>query len=120
MERDPKDVAELQTMIAIFKRRRDLFYNLLKEIPDIKINLPEGAFYLFPDLSAYYGKSYNGNVIKNDVDLSMYLLESVYVSTVPGGAFGNEKCIRLSYATSDERLIEATKRIKEALGKLEG
>jgi len=120
LERDPKDVAELQTMISIFKRRRDLFYKLLKEIPDIKINLPEGAFYLFPDLSAYYGKSYNGNVIKNDVDLSMYLLESVYVSTVPGGAFGNEKCIRFSYATSDERLIEATKRIKEALGKLEG
>jgi len=119
LEHDPKDVAELQTMIAIFQRRRDLFYNLLKEIPDIKINLPEGAFYLFPDLSAYYGKKYNGNVIKNDVDLSMYLLESVYISTVPGGAFGNEKCIRLSYATSDERLIEATKRIKEALGRLE-
>jgi aspartate aminotransferase len=118
LERDPKDVEELQAMNVVFKRRRDLFYNLLKDIPDIKINLPEGAFYLFPDLSAYYGKKFNGKVIKDDVDLSTYLLESVYVSTVPGGAFGNEKCIRFSYATSDERLIEATKRIKEALGKL--
>ena len=118
LERAPEEVAELQTMTATFKRRRDLFYNLLKEIPNIKINLPDGAFYLFPDLSAYYGKKFNGKVIENDVDLSMYLLETVYVSTVPGGAFGNEKCIRLSYATSDEKLIEATKRIKEALGKL--
>ena len=118
LERNPEDVTELQEMNATFKKRRDLFYNLLKDIPDIKINLPAGAFYLFPDLSAYYGKKFNGKVIKDDVDLSMYLLETVYVSTVPGGAFGNEKCIRLSYATSDEKLIEATQRIKEALGKL--
>jgi len=119
LERDPQEVAELQEMIATFERRRDLFYNLLKDIPSIKINLPDGAFYLFPDLSAYYGKKKpDGQIIKDDVDLSMYLLESVYVSTVPGGAFGNDKCIRLSYATSDEKLIEATNRIKEALGKL--
>ena len=118
LERDPKEVVELQTMTATFKRRRDLFYNLLKEIPDIKINLPDGAFYLFPDFSAYYGKKFNGKVIANDVDLSMYLLENAHVSTVPGGAFGNDKCIRFSYATGDDRLIEATKRIKEALEKL--
>ncbi|MCL2041531.1 MAG: pyridoxal phosphate-dependent aminotransferase [Bacteroidales bacterium] len=118
LERDPMEIPELQTMTATFKRRRDLFYNLLKDIPGIKINLPDGAFYLFPDLSAYYGKTFNGKVINDDVDLSMYLLESVYVSTVPGGAFGNDKCIRLSYATSDDRLIEATKRIKEALSAL--
>jgi aspartate aminotransferase len=118
LERDPKEIKELQTMNAIFKRRRDLFYGLLKEISGIKINLPEGAFYVFPNFTAYYGKQYNGQVIKNDIDLSMYLLEHAHVSTVPGGAFGNENCIRLSYATNDDRLIEATKRIKTALSKL--
>lgn len=119
LERAPEQVVELQEMKQAFQRRRDLFCDLLKDIPGLKVNCPEGAFYLFPEADSYYGKSYRGRVISNDVDLSMYLLEEAHVSTVPGGAFGNDKCIRFSYATSEERLIEAAKRIKKALSELE-
>ncbi|MDR0364323.1 MAG: pyridoxal phosphate-dependent aminotransferase [Bacteroidales bacterium] len=118
LERDPEDVAELQEMKEKFEMRRDMFYNALKEIPGLKLNKPEGAFYLFPEVDNYYGKSFNGKVIANDVDLSSYLLSEAHVSTVPGGAFGNENCIRFSYATDEASLIEAAKRIKQALAAL--
>ncbi len=91
---------------------------LLGEIPGMKLNHPDGAFYLFPDISWYFGKSDGIATINNSNDLCMYILNTVYVATVPGDAFGDPKCLRFSYATSKENLIEAVKRIKEALGKL--
>ncbi|MDL2254702.1 pyridoxal phosphate-dependent aminotransferase [Bacteroidales bacterium OttesenSCG-928-J16] len=118
LERDPKDVVELQEMTKKFRERRDLFYNALKEIPGLKLNLPEGAFYLFPEVDNYYGKSFNGKVIANDDDLCMYLLNEAHVATVAGGSFGNKNCIRLSYATDEASLIEAARRIKDALAAL--
>mgnify|MGYP001284690138 CR=1 FL=1 len=91
---------------------------LLKDIPGIKCNIPEGAFYVFPDISSYFGKS-NGKVtIKNANDFCMYLLNQAHVGCVAGDAFGNPECIRISYATSDNQLIEAITRIKIALKKL--
>jgi len=106
-------------MKKAFERRRELVYQALKNIPDIKVNLPEGAFYFFPDVSAFFGrKDEQGNTIKNSSDLALYLLNEAYVATVGGDSFGNNDCIRLSYAASDEQLIEALKRIKAALGKL--
>ncbi len=101
-----------------FKKRRDLVLDLLKEIPGMKTNVPDGAFYIFPDISFYFGKSYNNYHIKNSTDLSMYLLEEGNVALVSGDAFGDDNCIRFSYATSEERLIESVKRVKEALAKL--
>ena len=101
-----------------FKKRRDIVYKLLKEIDGIKVNLPEGAFYFFPDVTAFFGKSYNGKVIKDAEDLSIYLLEEAHVATVGGESFGDKKYIRLSYAAAEDKLVEAAKRIKEALGKL--
>ncbi|MDR2680836.1 MAG: aminotransferase class I/II-fold pyridoxal phosphate-dependent enzyme, partial [Tannerella sp.] len=98
--------------------RRDLIVGLFKEIPGVNLNVPQGAFYLFPEVSYYYGKSVDGRKIGNAADLAMYLLESAHVATVGGAAFGAPECIRLSYATSDENIIEALKRIKEALSKL--
>lgn len=101
-----------------FKRRRDLVLSLCKEIPGLKTNLPEGAFYVFPEVSAFFGKSYNGHTINNGTDLCMFLLEEAHVSMVPGAAFGDDNYIRFSYATSDEKLTEAMKRLKAALEKL--
>jgi aspartate aminotransferase len=101
-----------------FLKRRDLVLNLMKEIPGMKTNVPEGAFYIFPDISYYFGKSYSGYNIKNSHDLSMYLLEEGNVALVSGDAFGDNNCIRFSYATSEDKLIEAVKRIKEAFAKL--
>jgi len=101
-----------------FLKRRDLVLNLMKEIPGMKTNVPEGAFYIFPDISYYFGKSYMGYNIKNSHDLSMYLLEEGNVALVSGDAFGDNNCIRFSYATSEDKLIEAVKRIKEAFAKL--
>ncbi len=101
-----------------FKKRRDLVLGLLKEIPGLKMNTPDGAFYIFPDISAYFGKSYNNYHIKNSNDLSMFLLEEGNVALVSGDAFGDDNCIRFSYATSEDRLIESVKRVKEALAKL--
>jgi aspartate aminotransferase len=106
-------------MIDVFKKRRDLVYQLLSEIPDIRINQPEGAFYFFPDVSAYFGKKDGDTVIKNATDLSMYMLRKEMVAVVTGEAFGDENCIRISYATSEETLIEAIKRIKNALAALQ-
>ncbi|MDD3064047.1 MAG: pyridoxal phosphate-dependent aminotransferase [Massilibacteroides sp.] len=105
----------VEDMRKAFLRRRDLVVKLCKEIPQIKVNVPQGAFYLFPEVSAYYGKKAGDRVISNAADLAMYLLEVGHVATVGGAAFGSPECIRFSYATSDENLVEAIKRIKDAL-----
>jgi aspartate aminotransferase len=91
---------------------------LMKDIPGVKTNVPDGAFYIFMDISSYFGKSHNGVVIKNSNQLSMFLLEEGNVALVSGDAFGEDNCMRFSYATSEDKLIEAVKRIKEALAKL--
>jgi len=106
-------------MKEAFARRRQLVYDLLSDIPGVRTNLPEGAFYFFPEISSFFGKKdQQGNVINNSADLALYLLNVGHVATVGGDSFGNDNYIRLSYAASDESLIEALKRIKEALGKL--
>lgn len=105
----------LQQMVATFKKRRDLVIELTRQIPHFEINVPEGAFYLFPNVSYYFGKELNGVKINNAADFSMYLLEKANVATVTGDAFGNPNCIRLSYATSEEQLVEAFTRIKNVL-----
>jgi aspartate aminotransferase len=114
---DP-DTTELKTMKAAFLERRDLMLKLLGEIPGLKLNHPDGAFYIFPDISFYFGKSDGETKVMNANDLCMYILNSVFVATVPGDAFGDPNCIRFSYATSKDNLIEAVKRIKSALEKL--
>lgn len=101
-----------------FRKRRDLVYGLLKEIPGVKVNLPGGAFYFFPNVTSFFGKSYNGRTINDADELSLYLLEEGHVATVGGDSFGDPKSIRISYAAAEDKLIEAMKRIKEALGKL--
>ncbi|WP_256010568.1 pyridoxal phosphate-dependent aminotransferase [Desertivirga xinjiangensis] len=108
----------VKEMQKTFLRRRDLVYGLLKEIDGIKVNLPAGAFYFFPEVSSFFGKSFNGSVIKNAEDLSLYLLNVGHVATVSGDSFGDPNSIRLSYAAADEKLIEAIKRIKFALEQL--
>lgn len=108
----------VKEMQKTFLRRRDLVYGLLKEVDGIKVNLPAGAFYFFPEVSSFFGKSYNGSVIKNAEDLSLYLLNVGHVATVSGDSFGDPNSIRLSYAAADEKLIEAIKRIKFALEQL--
>ena len=109
------DPSVLNDMVAAFKSRRDLVVRLVKDIPGFKLNVPEGAFYVFPDVSYYFGKTLRGQLIKNADDFSMYLLSEATVATVTGDAFGNPNCIRFSYATSEALLTEAMKRIKEAL-----
>ncbi len=101
-----------------FKKRRDLVLSLLKEIPGIKTNVPDGAFYVFPDVSSYYGKSYESYKVNNSYDLSMFLLNEGNIALVSGDGFGDDKCVRFSYATSEDKLIEGIKRIKTALAKL--
>jgi aspartate aminotransferase len=105
-------------MKAAFLRRRDLICGLLKEIRGIKVSIPQGAFYVMPDISFYLGKSDGETKIANSDDLALYLLDKARVATVGGVAFGAPECIRISYATSDDLLIEAVKRIKGALEKL--
>lgn len=105
-------------MQAAFRRRRDLVLGLMKDIPGWIINEPKGAFYVFPDISYYFGKFDGDTVIKDSTDLCMYLLHKGHVSLVTGDAFGAPKCLRFSYATSDEKITEAVRRIKEALAKL--
>ncbi|MRM82271.1 pyridoxal phosphate-dependent aminotransferase [Riemerella anatipestifer] len=109
--------SELQPMIDKFKERRNLAHQLISEIPGFKCNLPKGAFYLFPDASYYFGKTLGDTTINNSDDFAMFLLEKAHVATVGGVSFGDTNCIRLSYATSDEQIIEAMKRIKETLAK---
>lgn len=109
------DPSVLHEMVSAFKNRRDLVVKLINEIPGLKLNVPEGAFYVFPDVSSYFGKTLRGTLIKNADDFSMYLLGEANVATVTGDAFGNPDCIRFSYATSEEILTEALTRIKAAL-----
>lgn len=112
------DPSVLKEMIAAFHKRRDLVLGMLNEIEGVKTNVPEGAFYVFPDVSYFYGKSFEGTKINDANDLSMYLLNEALVAIVTGEAFGDSNCIRISYAASEETLIEAMKRIKIALEKL--
>ncbi len=105
-------------MKEAFLKRRNLVYELLKDIPGIKTNLPTGAFYFFPDVSVYFGKAHQGVVINNALELSLYLLNEAHVAIVSGEAFGDPKSIRISYAASEEKLKEALERIKLALAKL--
>jgi aspartate aminotransferase len=107
--------SKIQYMIDAFKERRTLILGLLSEIPGFKTNQPQGAFYVFPDISYFFGKELQGVKINNASDLSMYLLEKANVATVTGDAFGSPNCIRISYAASKENIIEALKRIKKAL-----
>ena len=106
---------KVQYMIDEFKVRRDLILNLLKDINGFSCNTPEGAFYVFPDVSALFGKTFKGKQINNATDLSLFLLEEALVATVTGDAFGNPNCIRISYAASQEQIVEAIERIKKAL-----
>jgi aspartate aminotransferase len=112
------DMKPSEEMVKAFKRRRELILQEVKQIPNWVCNNPEGAFYLFPDVSYYFGKSFEGKTINTATDLCMYLLHNAHVSMVTGEAFGAPKCIRISYATSDEKIVEAMHRIKKALGKL--
>ncbi len=112
------DQSCVEQMRTAFQRRRDLVVSLCRDIPGIKLNVPDGAFYLFPDLSHYFGKRFGDRVIADAGELAMYLLEEGHVATVGGGAFGAPNCLRFSYATSDENLIEAIRRIKAALAVL--
>ncbi len=107
-----------EEMNKAFMRRRDLIMEELKEVNGLKYNKPEGAFYVFPDCSSYFGKSVNGKVIENSEDFCIYLLEEGHVATVPGKAFGEPSCFRISFATSDEKITEAINRMKNALDKL--
>ncbi len=108
-------VSNIQYMVDEFKNRRKLILDLLADIPGFECNEPEGAFYVFPDVSYYFGKTINGNTIENASDFSMFLLEQANVATVTGDAFGNGNCIRISYAASTEQIKEAVSRIKKAL-----
>ena len=111
--------APVEEMRRAFERRRDLIVRLAKEVPGLEVNVPEGAFYLFPKCSAYFGKkAADGRVINTSDDLAMYLLEVGHVACVGGTSFGAPECIRMSYATSDENIVEAIRRIKEALSQL--
>ncbi|WP_183558137.1 pyridoxal phosphate-dependent aminotransferase [Mucilaginibacter sp. SP1R1] len=105
-------------MREAFKKRRDIVYKLLSEIDGVKVNLPDGAFYFFPNVTSFFGKSYNGKTINDADELSIYLLEEGHVATVGGDSFGDTTSIRISYAAAEDKLIEAVRRIKEALGKL--
>lgn len=109
------DPSVLNEMVQAFHSRRDLVVGFINDIPGMKVNVPEGAFYVFPDVSYFFGKTLRGQEIKNADDFSMYLLSEANVATVTGDAFGNPNCIRLSYATSESQLTEAFRRIKEAL-----
>lgn len=108
----------VEDMRLAFERRRNLIVELAKGIPGLEVNVPEGAFYLFPKCSSFYGKSDGKRTVNNSVDLAMYLLEEGHVATVGGDAFGEPDCFRMSYATSDDNIREAMHRIKETLGKL--
>lgn len=112
------DQSAVEEMRVAFERRRNLIVKLAKEVPGLEVNMPQGAFYLFPKCNSYFGKSNGEKTINNSTDFAMYLLEEAHVATVGGDAFGDPDCFRMSYATSDENIVEAIKRIKEALGKL--
>uniref|UniRef100_A0AB33JFC0 Aminotransferase n=1 Tax=Prevotella sp. GTC17260 TaxID=3236796 RepID=A0AB33JFC0_9BACT len=108
----------VEEMRQAFERRRDLIVELAKDIPGLEVNVPQGAFYLFPKCSSFYGKTDGERTIQNSTDLAMYLLEVGHVATVGGDAFGDPECFRMSYATSDDKICEAMSRIKAVLGRL--
>jgi len=113
------ELSETHKMKEVFQQRRDLILGLLKEIPGVKCNTPDGAFYVFPDVSSYYGKKKeDGTTIENGDQLCEYILEKAYVALVAGSAFGADECIRISYAASDKDIIESCRRLKEVLEKL--
>ena len=118
MEMNPETSNDIISMRNKFRERRDLMYKLLQEIPGLKTRLPQGAFYFFPEIDSYFGKKFEKYTINDSNDLAMYLLYEANVALVPGAAFGDDNCIRFSYAASNELLIEAVRRIKEALAKL--
>lgn len=109
----------IKPMVEAFHRRRDLVLGLMKDIPQLKVNSPQGAFYVYPEISAYIGKSSGNYTIRNATDLSLYLLDEAHLAVVPGAAFGEDNYIRLSYATSEDKLTEAIKRLKAALANLQ-
>ena len=119
MEMEPSTSKDIIDMREKFRERRDMMYQLLQEIPGMKVRLPQGAFYFFPEISSYFGKKYDKYTITDSNALAMYLLYEANVALVPGAAFGDDDCIRLSYASSNELLVEAVRRIKEALAKLQ-
>ena len=108
-------VSQIQYMVDEFSKRREIIIDLLKAIPGIKINQPQGAFYVFPDVSDYFGRTLNNKKIENASDFAIYLLEEAHVATVTGEAFGNRDCIRISYAASEKNIREAIKRISKSL-----
>jgi len=112
------DLTSVKTMLKAFNERRDLVVKLLNEIPGMNTNIPQGAFYVFPDISQYFGKTDGKITINNAPDFCDYLLNKVYVASVPGNAFGDPNCFRISYATSNDLLIEAIQRIKKAVSEL--
>jgi len=112
LESDP---SRIQYMVDAFKERRSLILNLISEIPGLKANEPDGAFYVFPDVSYYFGKTLRGKTINNAGEFALYLLEEANVATVTGEAFGDPNCIRISYAASEKDIVTALQRIKEAL-----
>jgi aspartate aminotransferase len=118
MNTNPAESKDIKMMVDAFKYRRDLAISLLREIPGLKLNIPDGAFYLFPEVTYYYGKSIGDRVILSGTDLCDYLLDTAYLAIVPGAAFGSPDCIRISYATSEDKLREAIRRISEALSNL--
>jgi aspartate aminotransferase len=112
------DQGPSQEMAVQYLKRRDLVLGLLRDIPGIKTHVPEGAFYFFPDVTAFFGKSAHGHQVNNADELCIYLLAIANVSLVTGSAFGADNCVRISYAASEADLIEAMKRLKKALGEL--
>ena len=115
LDSDPSVVEEMK---KAFHRRRDLVVKMVKEIPGVKLSVPDGAFYIFPDISSFFGKSDGKTTIKNSDDFSLFLLSEAFIATVPGSAFGNDKCIRISYATSDDKLVKALNQFRETVKKL--
>lgn len=118
LDTNPSTSVDIKNMITAFKQRRDNALKMLSEIPGIKTNTPQGAFYILPDVSYYYGKKHGDNIIKDGQDLCDYLLQNYYIALVPGQAFGSPNTVRLSYATSMERLEEAIKRFSAGLKNL--
>jgi aspartate aminotransferase len=112
------DQSVVEKFRKAFESRRNLVMDSITKIKGIKCNKPDGAFYVFPDISSFFGKSVEGKTINNSDDMSFYLLEKAFIATVPGSGFGNDKCIRISFATSDEKLVEALKRLTKALESL--
>lgn len=118
MDTDPTVSNHVKLMVEAFKYRRDLAITLLREVPGIKLNVPDGAIYLFPEVTSYYGKSIGDRIILSGSDLCDYILDTAYVAIVPGAAFGSPDCVRISYANSEDILREAIKRISKALANL--